>query len=133
VNILLNKKFDSQKIFHIALIVQVIAGFIFLTGVIGDWLGLYGTIGFFFICLSCIGLINPNGNALALSPFTRTVGSASALLGCIQIGLAALVSFGVGLFNASDAVPIVALMTITSAIALLIILRNKHPAGSEKD
>jgi DHA1 family bicyclomycin/chloramphenicol resistance-like MFS transporter len=125
VNIQLTKKFESQKIFHAALIAQVAAGFIFLTGVIGDWLGLYGTIAFFFICLSCIGLINPNGNALALSPFTRTVGSASALLGCIQIGLAALVSFGVWLFNAADAIPIVALMTITSSVALLIILRNK--------
>ncbi len=126
INILLNKKFDSEKIFHVALIVQVVAGFIFLTGVIGDWLGLYGTIAFFFICLSCIGLINPNGNALALSPFTRTVGSASALLGFIQIGLASLVSFGVGLFNASDAIPIVALMTITSSAALLIILRSRR-------
>jgi len=58
------------------------------------------------------------------------VGSASALLGCIQIGLASLVSFGVGLFNASDAIPIVALMTITSSIALLIILRNKHSTTS---
>lgn len=125
VNILLNKRYDSEKIFHVALIVQVIAGFIFLTGVIGDWLGLYGTIAFFFICLSCIGLINPNGNALALSPFTRTVGSASALLGFIQIGLASFVSFGVGLFNATDAIPIVALMTITSSFALLIILREK--------
>ncbi len=125
VNIQLTKKFESEKIFHAAVIVQVVAGFIFLTGVIGDWLGLYGTIAFFFICLSCIGLINPNGNALALSPFTRTVGSASALLGFIQIGLASLVSFGVGLFNAADAIPIVALMTITSSIALLIILRSK--------
>ncbi len=131
VNILLTKKFESEKIFHAALIAQVIAGFIFLTGVIGDWLGLYGTIAFFFICLSCIGLINPNGNALALSPFTRTVGSASALLGCIQIGLAALVSFGVGLFNASDAIPIVALMTITSAIALLIIFSGKRQLASD--
>jgi DHA1 family bicyclomycin/chloramphenicol resistance-like MFS transporter len=128
VNIQLTKKYESENIFHVALIVQVVAGFIFLTGVIGDWLGLYGTIAFFFVCLSCIGLINPNGNALALSPFTRTVGSASALLGCIQIGLASLVSFGVGLFNTADAIPIVALMTITSSIALLIILRARHGA-----
>lgn len=127
VNIQLTKKFESHQIFHAALIVQVVAGFIFLAGVIGDWLGLYGTIAFFFICLSCIGLINPNGNALALSPFTRTVGSASALLGFIQIGLASLVSFGVGLFNASDAIPVVALMTITSSIALLIIFRGRQP------
>jgi len=51
VNIQLTKKFSSEKIFHVALIIQVVAGFIFLTGVIGDWLGLYGTIAFFFICL----------------------------------------------------------------------------------
>ena len=133
VNIQLTKKYESENIFHAALVVQVVAGFIFLTGVMGDWLGLYGTIAFFFVCLSCIGLINPNGNALALSQFTRTVGSASALLGCIQIGLASLVSFGVGLFNTADAIPIVALMTITSSIALLIILRTRHTAITNVD
>jgi DHA1 family bicyclomycin/chloramphenicol resistance-like MFS transporter len=129
VNIQLTKRFESERIFHWALIVQVAAGFLFLTGVLGDWLALYGTIAFFFICLSCIGLTNPNGNALALSPFTRTVGSASALMGFIQIGLASLVSFGVGLFNTADAIPIVALMTITSSISLLIILRKPRIAN----
>jgi len=39
VNIQLTRKFESESIFHVAIIVQVIAGFIFLTGVIGDWLG----------------------------------------------------------------------------------------------
>jgi DHA1 family bicyclomycin/chloramphenicol resistance-like MFS transporter len=79
----------------------------------------------FFICLSCLGLTNPNGNALALAPFTRTVGSASALLGFIQIGVASLMSFGVGLFNATNALPSVFLMSVTSAIALTMLLASK--------
>jgi DHA1 family bicyclomycin/chloramphenicol resistance-like MFS transporter len=79
----------------------------------------------FFICLSCLGLTNPNGNALALAPFTRTVGSASALLGFVQIGVASLMSAGVGLFNISNATPSVVLMCVTSVIALVILLGRR--------
>lgn len=125
VNILLTKKFSSEKIFRASLIAQVIASALFLIGVATQVLGLYGIIAMFFICLSCLGLTNPNGNALALAPFTRTVGSASALLGFIQIGVASLMSFGVGLFNATNALPSVFLMSSTSAIALVMLLASK--------
>jgi len=130
INILLTRKYTSEKIFHAALIAQVIASLVFVLGVWSGWMGLYGIIVMFFICLSCIGLTNPNGNALALAPFTRTVGSASALLGCTQIGVASLVSIGVGLFNAVDALPIVLLMALTSIIALTILLVGRESASS---
>jgi MFS transporter, DHA1 family, multidrug resistance protein len=121
-NILVTRKYSSDKIFRVVLFCQVLAGIIFFVGVWSNSFGLYGTIAMFFICLSCIGFINPNANALALAPFTRTIGSASALMGCTQIGIAALSSFGVGLFNATDAVPIVTLMLVTSSIALVILV-----------
>jgi DHA1 family bicyclomycin/chloramphenicol resistance-like MFS transporter len=120
INIQLMKKFTSEKIFRSALIAQVMASVVFLLGVASGWFGLYEIITMFFICLSCLGLINPNANALALAPFTRTIGSASALLGFIQIGLASIASAGAGLFNAISAVPSVLLMTVTSGLALLI-------------
>jgi DHA1 family bicyclomycin/chloramphenicol resistance-like MFS transporter len=126
INIQLMKKFTSEKIFRAALIVQVISSCIFLLCVSNGWLDLYGIITMFFICLSCLGLINPNGSALALAPFTRTIGSASALLGFIQIGVASFASAGVGLFNSVSAVPCVLLMTITSAIALILFIRKKE-------
>ncbi len=119
-NIQLMKRYSSEKIFRTALVIQVIASVVFLLGVIMNVMGLYEIIAMFFICLSCLGLINPNGSALALAPFTRTVGSASALMGFIQIGVAALASFGVGLFNTVDVFPVVLLMLITSGIALII-------------
>ncbi len=125
VNIQLTKKFSSEQIFRAALIAQVVASALFLFGVATGLLGLYGIIAMFFICLSCLGLTNPNGNALALAPFTRTVGSASALLGFIQIGVASLMSFGVGLFNAANALPSVALMCATAVIALMMLLFNR--------
>jgi DHA1 family bicyclomycin/chloramphenicol resistance-like MFS transporter len=120
-NIQLMKKFSSEKIFEAALTIQMIMSGIFLTCVLTDVLNLYGVIFMFFLCLSCIGLTNPNANALALAPFSRTVGSASALMGCIQIGVAALVSVGVGVLKASNALPVVMLMVITAVIAFVLL------------
>ncbi len=130
-NIIVTRKFESIKVFRVALFCQVIAGIIFVLGVWSNSFGLYSTIVMFFICLSCIGFINPNANALALAPFTRTIGSASALMGCTQIGIAALSSFGVGLFNTIDAVPIITLIVLTSSIALVILLFGQKRIGKE--
>ena len=124
-NIFLNKKVSSQQIFRIALICQVIGSFIFLVAVYNNWLNIYTTIAMFFICLTCIGFINPNANALALAPFTRNVGSASALLACTQIGVAGLASGGVAAFNSKDTWPIVLLMAATTFIAFIILLLGR--------
>jgi MFS transporter, DHA1 family, multidrug resistance protein len=121
-NIWLTRTYSSVRIFQLALICQVIASFLFLICVSYGWLGLYGTVGMFFVCLTCVGLINPNANALALAPFERNIGSASALLGCTQIGVAALASSGVGIFNSGDIIPIIALLTTTTTMALVILL-----------
>lgn len=129
-NIYLTKKFSSQDIFRIALIMQVIAGFVFLFVAWNNWMTLYSTILMFFILLSCVGLINPNGTALSLAPFTKNIGSASAMLGCTQIGIAALASIGVGMFDSSSIFATIALMAGTSAFALfLLLIREKKIAG----
>jgi MFS transporter, DHA1 family, multidrug resistance protein len=126
VNIFLNKKVSSQKIFSVALICQVIGSVIFLIGVLNHWLDIYSTIAMFFICLTCLGLINPNANALALAPFSKNVGSASALLACSQIGIAGLASSGVAAFASKDTLPVVALMAITCSISIVILLLGKR-------
>jgi DHA1 family bicyclomycin/chloramphenicol resistance-like MFS transporter len=120
-NILLTRSYKSADIFRVALICQVITSFLFLICVSNEWIGLYATIAMFFLCLTCVGLINPNANALALAPFMRNIGSASALLGCTQIGVAALASSGVGIFDAGDIVPIIALLAATTSVAFIIL------------
>lgn len=129
-NVFLTRRYASEKIFKTALIAQVIASFLFLAGAWSGWFDLYATIAMFFIALSCLGICNPNANALALAPFTRNVGSASALLGCTQIGVAALASSGVALFNAQDTIPIVALMAGTCTISLIVLLVGRKRIGS---
>jgi len=125
-NILLTRKFKNETIFRIALIVQVITSLVFVIAAANDMLSIYSTLVLFFICLSCMGLINPNAAALSLAPLTRNIGSASALLGCAQIGIAALASSGVGLFNSTSIFPVALLMAVTSLIALIILLIGKR-------
>jgi len=52
-------------------------------------------------------------------------------MGCTQIGIAALSSFGVGLFNTIDALPIVILMVLTSSVALIILISGQNRIGKE--
>jgi MFS transporter, DHA1 family, multidrug resistance protein len=131
VNILLLRKYTSEQLFRAALIGQVIIAIVFLTGVWNGWYGLTATIVMFFILLSCLGLIYPNGSALAIAPFASNVGSASALLGFLQIGIAGIASGCIGLFNSNNSVPIVIMIVISSFIALFILFAgirqiNRH-------
>jgi len=121
-NIFLLRKYKSEQIFRTALFCQVITALVFLIGALNDWYGLAATIGMFFLSLSCLGLTYPNASALALAPFSRNAGSASALVGFLQIGMGALASTGVGLIDARNSVPIVSLLVATSLIALLLFI-----------
>jgi DHA1 family bicyclomycin/chloramphenicol resistance-like MFS transporter len=128
-NIFLVRKYSSNRIFKTALITQFTANVVFLILAGVGVLELYSTIGMFFIVLTCIGLINPNASALALAPFSRNVGSASALLGCTQIGVAALASSGVGLFDSGTMTPVVIMLSGTSLIAFLILMTGLKKLG----
>ena len=88
-------------------------------------MNLYSTIVMLFIFLSCVGLINPNASALALAPFTKNVGSAAAMLGFTQIGIAALSSIGVGMLDAASMLPMITLMVATAIVALFIFLNGE--------
>ncbi len=65
---------------------------------------LVGKEDFFFFCVSLtvfllgMGLVNPLATAIALSPFGKQAGAASALLGFLQMGCAAVaITIGTGL------------------------------------
>lgn len=115
-NVFLLRHFSSQRIFSAALLFQLIIGAIFLTGARLDWYGMGSTLVLFFLFLSCIGLTYPNAAAIALAPFSRNVGSASALLGFIQMGMGAMISTGIGFLGANA---VVALMSGSALVAML--------------
>lgn len=115
------RRYSSEQVIFVALICQAITGIIFLIGSFNGWFGLYETIFLLFIFLSCLGFANPNTSALSLAPFSKNAGSASALMGAVQMGFGTLASIGVSMFDTRSSLPMVAIMATTSIIALTIL------------
>ena len=121
-NVLLLRKFTSQRIFFSALLVQVVTGILFFAGIHTHVVSLKATLVLFFVFLSCIGLTYPNAAALGLAPFSRDAGQASALLGFLQTGVGALISMGIGLLGIQA---VISLLSSTALVALAILMVGK--------
>lgn len=138
-NSLLLKKFSSEQMIFGALISQSVISIIFLVLALNDLLGLYETIGMLFLFLACLGISNPNTAGLTLAPFAKNTGSASALMGAIQLGLGALASFAIGVFVKDSVAPMVAIMTVTTITAFVVLnigkrfIKHKVELGIEND
>lgn len=126
VNTLMLRKYKSEQLILAALISQLAIVLFFLLGSINHWFGLVETIILLFLFLCCLGFTNPNTSALSLAPFSRNAGSASALMGAVQMGLGALASFGVSMFDVKSAIPMVVIMTGATVVALLILLIGRR-------
>jgi DHA1 family bicyclomycin/chloramphenicol resistance-like MFS transporter len=126
VNNLLMKRFKSEQIVFFALIVQLIITVLFLTGSLNGWFGLAGTIFMIFILLCCVGTISPNASALSLAPFSKGAGTASALMGALQLGLGALASFSVSFFDSKSAAPMAGIMAGSTIVAFLILIIGRR-------
>jgi DHA1 family bicyclomycin/chloramphenicol resistance-like MFS transporter len=125
-NSVLLKKFTSEQMIFSALILQSVITIVFLILAANNLLGLYETIGMLFLFLGCLGISNPNTAGLTMAPFAKNAGSASALMGAIQLGLGALASFAVGIFVKDSLLPMVLIMTVTTIIAFIVLNVGKR-------
>jgi MFS transporter, DHA1 family, multidrug resistance protein len=133
-NIWLSRRRADHKIFRAAVICQNVIMLIILVGTFYGWYGLAGTIVLLFAYLPFCGIAYPNAAAIALAPFSRNVGSASAVLGFLQMGIGALASTGVGLLHATSSLTVFIVMAATALIGLAILVANHRrvmvvPAG----
>ena len=136
-NHVLSKYWSGDKIFRTAVMVQVCVALIYFTGVYNNWYGLAGNLVCLFIILACTGLTYPNAAAIAMAPFAKNAGTASALLGFIQLGIGGLISSGAGLlhFKGNMSMSTAITMAVSTVLALLILLTGGRkiiqPAGDE--
>ncbi len=132
VNTLALRRFTSEQILPVALGVQSLMGLFFVLAVMNGWLGLWGTLEVLFVLLCCLGFVNPNTAALSLAPFERNAGSASSLMGALQMGVGALASVFVSLEEANSAMPLALVMTAAAMLALLVLLVCRRAIGRVK-
>ncbi|HEY4111261.1 multidrug effflux MFS transporter [Puia sp.] len=127
-NALLLKRFTSQQIIRVTLIGQVVVGLVFWGFAMAGWLSLGVTIGFLFAFLGFLGFTNPNAAALAMAPFAKNAGTASSLLGCLQLGFGALASAAVSAFADGTVRPVAAVIAGGSLLGLVVLfLGRKQP------
>jgi len=123
-NIWLSRRHADHKIFRAAVICQNVIMLIIVVGTFYGWYGLAGTVVLLLAYLPFCGIAYPNAAAIALAPFSKNVGSASAVLGFLQMGIGALASTGVGLLHATSSLSVFMVMAATALIGLIILLAN---------
>lgn len=85
-----------------------------------------------FFYLFWLGFLNPNTTALALENFKKNAGTASAMLGSMQMVFGAAASALVSLFHNGTALPMAAFMMIFSVLGMLAILYDRFMTGRVK-
>lgn len=122
-NSVLLKIYTSEQIIKVALMCQAASGLLLFTGTLLGWLDLFSTIFFIFLFLCCQGFTFPNSSALSLAPFSKNAGSASALMGALQMGIGSLTTALVSFLSNHTALPMTGVMAscaITSFTVLMV-------------
>ncbi len=132
-NHIFSRHYSYQKIFKTTVIFQVVAAVLFLIGSVNEWFGLIPVIVFLFVLLSCAGITYPNAAALALIPFSKNAGTASALLGCIQIGIGGIISAVAGMLHFKPTLTMSLLMALSAGIGLVILLAGKSSLSKSNE
>jgi DHA1 family bicyclomycin/chloramphenicol resistance-like MFS transporter len=119
-NSILLKRYSSEQLIRSALTVQVFIALILAGGTWFNIFGLLPTLALIFLYLCCIGFVLPNTSALAMAPFADNAGSASSLLGAGQMGVGALTTVLLSVFNNHTAAPMTIIMSLTAVTGLLV-------------
>jgi DHA1 family bicyclomycin/chloramphenicol resistance-like MFS transporter len=119
-NSVMLKNYTSEQIIKVALICQSITGGILFITTLFGWIELFSTIFLIFIFLCCQGFTFPNSSALSLAPFSHTAGSASALMGAIQMSIGAFTSALVSILQNHTALPMTGVMACCAITAFSV-------------
>lgn len=125
VNNLVLKRHPSEQIIRYALACQSLIGITFAVLAVLGWSSLSLTIFLIFLFLCCQGFVFPNASALSLAQFGHTAGSASALMGGVQMSVGAGASAVVSLLQNGTQVPMAAVMAGCSSGALAVFLLGR--------
>jgi len=118
-NVLL-KKYRSEQIIRTAIYLQSTIGIFLVATFLFGIHELYLTIILIMLFLGCQGFIFPNASALSMAPFGHNAGSASALMGFIQMSIGALMSAVVSVLQNGTAIPMTGIMAFCSLSASLL-------------
>ena len=119
-NSVLLKNYTSEQLIKVALTAQSIIGVSMALITFFGWNDVFITIFLIFIFLCTQGFVFPNASALSMASFGHNAGSASALMGAIQMSIGAGTSALVSVFQNHTALPMTAVMACCAVAAFTV-------------
>jgi DHA1 family bicyclomycin/chloramphenicol resistance-like MFS transporter len=119
-NAALVRKFPAVRLLCTALLVQLGLALVLLVVVVTGAGGPFGLLAGLWLVLSAQGMIPANASVLALQKYGHMAGTAAAVIGALQSGVAGLVSPLVGVLG-GNALSMVGVMTGSCALAVTVL------------
>ena len=132
-NIRLVEKFKLFSILRAGSVLSALAGIALLFNAYTGFGGLAGIMIPVAIFIACISFTGPNSNAIALSYFPKSAGSANALAGALRFSFAGIASALVGVFHDGTAVPMTAVMAGCGILSLASLALTKRAGAPEME
>jgi DHA1 family bicyclomycin/chloramphenicol resistance-like MFS transporter len=119
------RKRSSREISMIAVVAQmsVAALLVLMAFVEAPSIAVYALL---FCYLAGLGSLSPNTTAIAIEPFASHAGSASALLGSVQMAAGAFGSLLVSFFHNGTTLPMAGVLLLSSLASLVLQLANRR-------
>lgn len=121
------RRFDPTQILRVCLSATAVFSLLLILAGVFNF-GFRGVVVLIFLYVASLGMILPNATAGALAEQTENAGAASALIGTLQYGLAAIASSLVSYFNNGTSLAMTALIGtcgIAAFLALNLLLGAK--------
>ncbi|MBE1488955.1 multidrug effflux MFS transporter [Plantactinospora soyae] len=127
-------RFSTRRLLGTALLASLVAGAVLLVGAVAD--NLPAVVAALFVFVACVGMTLPNGLALALDRHPGHAGTAAAVLGALQLAIAAAIAPLTGLGPDDSATPMAMVVLGSTALSVLVVFtlaRGRTAADPEPD
>ena len=114
------KRFGLTRVVNIALAYYLTVTSVLLALTLAGVDNVYVLIGFLFFAFGAMGVVVPSTGALALQNYKATAGTASSLLGTLQLVVAVSVIGIVSAFSGGSPVPMITAMVVCALMAFML-------------
>jgi MFS transporter, DHA1 family, multidrug resistance protein len=125
-------RFGPSRLLTAGLLTMIVGGALLFVVVVGHVAGLAAVIPALWIVMFGFGFVGPNSAALAMQRYPQMAGSAAAVLGSFQFGMAAVIAPLAGAGGTADALPMVTLILVLPVAAILSRLLLAGPARRQQ-
>jgi MFS transporter, DHA1 family, multidrug resistance protein len=117
INARLIRRLGPDRLLARANLANAVFGALLVAVAVSGWGGLIALLVPLFGYVASLGFSYPNAAAGAMAPFPERAGSASALLGTVQFGIAAIAGAAVGWWHDGTALPMAVVIGLCGATA----------------